>query len=47
MKYSIHTFDVFALAAWDTSPKRSARFLIASDRTGVVDADVPAGFFKV
>ncbi len=45
-KEHLHTFDVFAFATCETSPKRSVRFLIASVKTGVVDADCsPAVFF--
>lgn len=40
-----HTFAVFALATWATSPKRSVRFLIASVKAGVDGADFPFWFF--
>jgi hypothetical protein len=40
-----HTFNVFAFAAPEIAPKRSARFLIVSDKSGVFDADF--FFFKV
>jgi len=44
-KENVHTFIVFAFATWATSPKRSVRFLIASVKTGVVDADAPLFLF--
>lgn len=44
---NLHTSAAFALATVEISPKRSARFLISSVKTGVAGEDFVLTFFFV